>query len=168
MIKLLQLEDANSLRELRLQSLNTDPESFVSTFEFERQFSTNFYQHKIVQFKAPFGYWGIFVSELIGYCQLAPEYLPKLSHLANIYELYLMPKYRHQDHASTLLKHVINQARQVDYLEQIHLHVHGHNLPAINLYKKLGFEHIATRPQVIKEPNNSYQDELFFRLNLTK
>ncbi len=44
--------------------------------------------------------------------------------------------------------------------------VNSLNQPAITLYKKLGFTHIATRKNVVKESNSKYQDEFFFSMNL--
>ncbi len=169
MIRLLTSQDSKEFRHLRLQSLQTDPQAFVSTFDYEVNLSIEHFQNRIhYSTKQPhYGIYGKFQdSKLIGMIQFGDEFLPKIAHRANIYELYVDPKHRHQHLGTDLISHVIKAAQLTPRLEQLLLRVNSTNQAAINLYKKSGFELISTHPKAIKEDDDNYQDELTFLLFL--
>jgi len=194
MIRLLTPDDYLIFRDIRLLSLQTDPLAFISTFDTEKSNSPIYYSERIRYNTKPpiYGYYGQFLddpsthhslksdwkqnqkfdprtqSNLIGYVQLAPDYLPKAAHTAYLYELYIRPEYRGQGYGRQLINHATNQAKTEPQLEQIHLRATSRNTHAINLYKKMGFDHIATRPKAFKEPDATYQDEILMYLPLTQ
>lgn len=80
---------------------------------------------------------------------------------ADITGIAILSEYRKKGLASYLLNTAIEKCREMN-LDNIFLEVRTSNLPAINLYKKLGFEKISIR-------NNYYsngEDALIFVLNL--
>jgi ribosomal protein S18 acetylase RimI-like enzyme len=168
MIRLLSGRDAPAFRDLRLLSLQTDPIAFLSSFEYESQFSIEFFQSRIVaNTRLPhYGYFGNFDQDkLLGYIQLSPEFLPKLRHRANIYELYIHPEQRRRHLAEDLLNHIINVSKLDQSLELLLLHVNSFNQPAIKLYEKLNFVKVADIPQAVKE-HDGYQHEYLYSLSL--
>ncbi|WP_373212255.1 GNAT family N-acetyltransferase [Ruminococcus sp. 5_1_39BFAA] len=64
-----------------------------------------------------------------------------------------------------ILSELIAFAKKAGY-EQIELEVVSSNLPAINLYKKLGFVVYGERPRSFKLKNGNYSDELLMVLAL--
>ncbi|MBI2010065.1 MAG: GNAT family N-acetyltransferase [Candidatus Chisholmbacteria bacterium] len=199
MIRLLTLADSSSYQNLKLQSLQTDPLAFLSSYEREKNFPLSYYQQKIHYTNLPpiFGIYGIFSSrnhnlvtsdggrlslrshdssevesnhlkeaKLVGLAQLSQEYHLKKHHLANIYDVYIDPKLRHQGYAKQLLTHLIQTAKTYSVLEELQLWCNSRNLPAIKLYESLGFTLAATRLNAVKEPDGTYQDELQFSLSL--
>lgn len=169
MIRRLTVDDASQLKDLRLLALKFDPLSFVSTFEMEIRFGTDYHHDKIrTNTKGEiFGIYGYFEeNELIGTVYLSYEWLPKITHTANIYELYVKPDHRGKGIGSALLQMVITKAKSDAELEQLTLRANSKNTKAVNLYKKHGFILYGTRPNGIKEPDDSYQDELYFYLPL--
>jgi len=169
MIRPLVFTDTPSYRELRLQALKTDPGAFLSSYEHESLQPLSYFTYVITRANIPpiFGIYGYLESEkLVGTIQLSPETLPKTAHRAMIYFLYIATGHRHENVASGLLQHLIALAKTVPNLEQLHLCVNGLNIPAISLYEKLGFKKIGTKPQGVKEPDGSYQDEYLYYLSL--
>ena len=80
---------------------------------------------------------------------------------ADITGIAILSEYRKKGLASYLLNTAIEKCRKMN-LDNIFLEVRTSNLPAINLYKKLGFKKISIR-------NNYYsngEDALIFVLNL--
>lgn len=168
MIRLLSPSDSDQLASLRRQSLATDPHAFVSTSIHEENYSADYYRNRIVfNTHPPSGFYGFFESDtLLAYVYFARDNLPKITHLANLFELYVLPEHRHQGIAAKLLTHLIELATNHPQIEQLHLRTNSTNTAAINLYKKLGFTHIGTRKHAIKEDTQIYQDELLFCLYL--
>ncbi len=64
-----------------------------------------------------------------------------------------------------ILSELIASAKQAGY-EQIELEVVSTNVPAVSLYRKLGFEVYGERPRSLKLKNGSYSNELLMILNL--
>lgn len=162
MIRLLTPKDASQVRALRLKSLKTDKDAFISTFEYESQFDVDYFSRKIIfNTQEPiFGYWGIFEQEqLLGYVQLVRERLPKAQHVVSVYELYVLPEKRHSGLGRELMTHILQISREHPEIEQIHLEVSSNNILATQLYLSLGFEITGTTKNAIKFHNN-YQDEI--------
>lgn len=168
-IRLLNSDDSQTYRDFRLLSRQTNPYSFISTLDHDSRLSLQHFQQTITSATKPpiYGIYGVFKQhQLISHLQLSPSYLPKQNHLVYIYEIYTHPKHRHQGHAKTLITHAISLVSNQSHLEQLHLKVNSSNQPAIQLYQSLGFKHIATKPQAIKESPHKYQDEFIFCLHL--
>jgi len=169
MIRLLNISDASLYQATKLKSLQTDPLAFLSSYQKESQFPLDYFQTKIRHATSPpiFGIYAIIKNNnIIALAQLSKEFHPKKSHLANIYDVYVDPKFRGKNLAKKLLTHLIKKAKSYSPLEQLHLCCNSLNQPAIALYKSSGFTQIATRKNAVKEPDNTYQDELLFSLQL--
>ena len=77
-------------------------------------------------------------------------------HIGNIA---VQPEYRNQGIATQLLDNLLEDCKEhgTNYLM---LEVRVSNKPAINLYKKLGFEETVVRKQYYKNPDNTYEDAI--------
>ena len=169
MIRLLTEKDANQYQKIRLQSLKTDPEAFLSTFESESKLPLEYFQHKIRNAEKDqiFGYYGLFEnSRLIAYAQISDGYLAKKKHVAYFYEVYVDPDFRKKGYATQLINFLIDKVRKYKEIEQIELKVNSRNKSAIALYEKLGFKRIAQLPHAVKEPDGTYQDEFIYSFSL--
>lgn len=167
MIRKLTGQDIYHYKKLRLATLKNDPLSWLSTYEAD--LTTQDYQlHNKLGGYPPgsiYGYYGFFDEEtMIGYVQLTDSYLVKKRHIVYIFELCIDPRHRRKSIASQLIKYVIEKAKSISDIEQIHLYVNSKNTPAINFYQKLGFTKVATLPKAVKELDDSYQDEYIFTL----
>ncbi len=83
-------------------------------------------------------------------------------HIGNIA---VHPNYRNQKIASTLLNELLKDCKEhgTNYLL---LEVRASNVPAQNLYKKLGFEEVVVRKKYYKNPNNTYEDAIIMSKNI--
>ncbi len=85
-------------------------------------------------------------------------------HIGN---LAIHPDYRNKGIASSLLDDLLKDCKEhgTTYLL---LEVRASNVPAQNLYKKLGFEEVVTRKKYYKNPDGTYEDAIIMGKNEIK
>lgn len=84
------LEDAEKYRSIRLESLQNSPESFVSSYEEEKDFAIEKFKEQF-QSDNSFTYGAFQENELIGIITLYMDKPYKLSHRAHIGAMYVTP-----------------------------------------------------------------------------
>lgn len=169
MIRPLTPSDSEQFKNLRLETLKTDPDSWYSKYEVEKDFSSQRFAEKIINAIIPpvFGYYGYFEGEkLCGYIQLSDNYWAKKRHVATVSDVCVSPIKRKSGIGSSLVKFVIEKAKEVSYLERLELWVNSPNKAAMNLYKKLGFEKVAEIPNSLKDGDGNYQNENVYILRI--
>ncbi|MEM3833256.1 MAG: ribosomal protein S18-alanine N-acetyltransferase [Thermoprotei archaeon] len=98
-------------------------------------------------------------NEIVGYLSASIEgYFNKVCHLLSIA---VLPEYRNRGIGSLLLKHLIDLIKTKG-IRSIILEVKKDNEPAINVYKKFGFEIIGYRYRYYHDGS----DALIMKLNL--
>src|SRR6185369_7891221 len=108
-IRLLTRDDGPAYQKLRLQSLQENPEAFLSTYENESKLhEKTFSDHLDWAYHPPHhGYFGVFVDgELAGYVQISKTYLDKQAHVVMMNNLYIAPKWRKMGLATRLFDHI--------------------------------------------------------------
>ncbi|MCA0983930.1 GNAT family N-acetyltransferase [Halobacillus yeomjeoni] len=158
-------KDAESYYELRLEALLNNPDSFITTYEQEKQkpdpiktTAERLDSHTSRTF-------GLFEDEkLCGVVTLVKETHPKFAHKATIVAMYVTPECRRKSGAATLLQSLINFARGIN-LEVLHLSVVTENQPARALYEQAGFRPYGLERKAIKLPGR-YLDEEHMELFL--
>ncbi len=167
-IRLLTREDGPIYQQLRLQSLQNDPEAFLSTFENEKKFHENvFSDHLDWAYHPPlYGYFGIFVKNnsgesdvLAGYVQVSKTYLDKQEHVAVLNNLYIAPQFRKKGFASILFRYVFDELKKSDKIERLFLTCSAKNDTALHFYDKMGFVRYGLKEKSIKWANQ-YDDEV--------
>lgn len=83
-------------------------------------------------------YYAIDNDRVVGWCDVFPEKNPRQSHRGGL-GMGLLPEYRGRGLGSKLLASVLEHAKRFG-LEKVELNVYTSNTPAIELYKKFGFE----------------------------
>lgn len=156
-IRLLQPEDAAGYKELRLEGLKKNPESFGSSYEEELGRPTAVYSER---FKAENSvHFGAFEDgQLVGVVSLVRETGFKMKHRANIYAMYVTESSRQKGIGKRLISEAVEKAREWDGVEQIHLAVMSENVPAKKLYSSFGFEVYGKERHALKI-NGVYYDE---------
>lgn len=160
--RLLQASDGAQYQQLRLEALQHDPEAFYATFESEQLRHEQAFQTELdISYNPPyFGYYGAFFDQqLIGFCQVNRSYLPKQSHVAFIYNLYLSPKYRGQGLAGQLLSHILSQLKAHEHTQVVYLSVLAKNQAARRFYQHFGFKRCGIKPRSAFW-QNAYDDEI--------
>lgn len=167
-IRLLTRIDGPAYQGLRLQSLQTNPEAFLSIFDGEKTLHEDIFSNHLDQsYHPPFlGYYGIFVDdELAGYVQLSQNFLEKQEHIAFLNNLYISPKFRNQGLATQLFDHILAELRDVRSgnerakIERLFLSCTASNKSAYRLYQKLGFRRYGVKVKAIKW-QGKYDDEV--------
>lgn len=129
-------------REVRLQSLLESPHAFGSTYASEAKRSDDEWQN-IIQIALALGNNHIFLAEAdavicgLVWCKLSSTD----SNLAEIFQMWVNPKYRGASIGQQLLKAAIECASQHG-VSIIRLEVSGSNLPAMAFYQSQGFQPI--------------------------
>lgn len=159
------LEDAEKYRSIRLESLQNSPESFVSSYEEEKDFSIEKFKGQF-QSDDSFTYGAFEKNELVGIITLYIDKPYKLSHRAHIGAMYVSPSKRSLGIGKVLMEEAIKKAKSIEGLEQIYLAVVSTNEPAKKLYSSLGFKVFGTEKKGLRLENNLYYDVDFMILFL--
>ena len=123
MIKNLSLADEEAFYKLGLLL----KKKFTSLYNFEEILSSSYQQ-----------IWGYFIeNELVGFVHLSISF-----ESVDIVNIVVNPSFRRRGIASILIENILNIYPNC---EQLFLEVRVDNLPAINLYNKLGFREINRR-----------------------
>lgn len=161
-IRLLTRQDAPAYQALRLQSLQQNPEAFLSTYESESQLHDQaFAEHLDWAYHPPcFGYFGIFIhDQLVGYLQAGKNFLEKQAHVAALYNLYISHQVRHHGLASRLMQTVLDRLQHEAQIERVYLSCTAKNPAAYRLYRRLGFQRIGIKAKAVKW-QGVYDDEI--------
>ena len=161
-IRLLTKHDGAEYQALRLESLQINPEAFLSSYETESALhDAVFADHLDWAYHPPYyGYFGVFIDdELAGYLQSAKNFLEKQDHIAYLYNLYVAKRYRHRGLAQLLITHVTEILQNQAKVERVFLSCTAQNPAAYRLYKKMGFRRIGVKVKAIKW-NGHYDDEI--------
>ena len=154
-IRTLHLNDALSIRKLRLEALLDSPEAFGSSYEEEREYPLKKFKDRLESGCT----LGAFLhEELVGMITVIQETRNKTKHKANIFGMYVSPVQRGQGIGKNLMIEAIKQAKTLKGIEQIHLTVVTSNDAAKHLYLSLGFEIYGREKHALKI-GDSYLDE---------
>ncbi|QCR31036.1 GNAT family N-acetyltransferase [Lysinibacillus sp. SGAir0095] len=160
-IRILNEADAQIYQSLRLRGLQTDPESFGSTYEREVNFPIEAVEERIRQGEDRF-VLGAFNEEgsLVGVVRFMRATDRKSRHKGDIYGMYVAPEVRGQGVGKALMMESITRAKDFDGVEQIHLQVVSKNKSAKKLYQSLGFETYGVEPRGLKEGDEYFDEDL--------
>jgi RimJ/RimL family protein N-acetyltransferase len=154
-------QDAESLRELRLQALIESGESFRSSYEEERRRSTDDFEDMLKRGEGEpgRGILGAFRDEeLVGMIGFNRAEEVQARHKAHVWGVYVVPAHRWQGIGRNLLNEAVARLRRLPGLEQIHLSVMTNNVGGRSLFTKLGFEPYGIERRAMKH-RGRYFDE---------
>ncbi len=160
-VRLLGADEAQALRDLRLEALTRDAASFASNAETETAKPLSWFGERIEE-----GVLGAFAGgELVGMAGYSRHANPKQRHKATLYGMYLRADHRGSGVAGKLVAGVITHARG-EGVEILLLAVNAANLRAIRLYELAGFVQYGLEPRALKQPDGSYSDDELYWLPL--
>ncbi|WP_010289515.1 GNAT family N-acetyltransferase [Kurthia massiliensis] len=158
-IRILTKDDASNYLAIRHRAVKEEPESFLPTYEEERQKDVDTYEEMLAD--ALSKTYGVFDNhELVGVTTVVQNGHEKMKHIAQIVGVYLAPEHRGKGYSKAMFERIVNDARQNDELEQLRLSVVDTMVPAIKLYERMGFEILCPDPKVMKMPDGKYLNEL--------
>jgi len=87
-------------------------------------------------------------KEILGFIIVVKDQIDRV----NIINFLINPKYHHKGYGTYLLQRTIQKIKELNKIKKIVLNVQLHNLAAINLYRKFGFE-------ILEKIENYYQSK---------
>jgi ribosomal protein S18 acetylase RimI-like enzyme len=165
-IRILTAEDANEWWKLRRQALESDPEAFSASSDEHQRLGL-----QDVRMRLGTGAQDSFVvaalqdGRLVGMAGFCRETGAKTRHKGRIWGVYVTPEKRQGGIGRKLLELLLERARAIDGLDQIHLSVTTTQAAAAQLYRSLGFEPFGIEPRALKI-GGRYIDEEYMLLRL--
>lgn len=159
-IKILNVNDLNDFKNIRLAALLNAPKMFGSSHAVEVKKPLTFFQD-CLRNSVVFGAYH--EEQIVALATLTRETAEKLSHKAVLSSVFVKPEFREKGIANKLLSSVLEYSK--GHVEQILLTVATDNKSAISLYKKFGFQIYGAEPKALKN-NMEYGDELMMKLFL--
>jgi ribosomal protein S18 acetylase RimI-like enzyme len=151
--------DAESYRALRHEALLKNPEAFGSSYEDEKGNEASHYRQRLDN-KLTYTFGAFEEGQLVGVVTLVPEGKVKLKHRANIFAMYVTSSQRGRGIGKALVKTAIQQAQELNIVEQIHLTVTSSNEPAKKLYAFLGFKAYGVEKNALRIDGTYYDEDL--------
>ncbi|WP_224998806.1 GNAT family N-acetyltransferase [Cesiribacter sp. SM1] len=143
-IRQLTEQDAVAYRELRLESLQEAPYAFSSSYEEEALYSLEHFAAWLKPLGSPPESYvlGAYTDAhaLVGTITFKRDTRLKARHKSMIYAMYTQASTRGHGVGKALVEEVIQRAKKMEGLEQIHLWVLHSTTSAANFYKKCGFQ----------------------------
>lgn len=170
-IRALNIEDAATYHAFRLEGLKLYPDAFRSAYEDDIKKPIEWAKKRIVPSSDnPNGFvLGVFEDEttqqLIGATSLEASSARKVKHVAHVLGMLVAPAHTRQGIGNALLQDLIDRARTISYVEQLHLTVTSTNSTAIALYERHGFTKDGIERRALKI-DEQYFDKLHMSLLL--
>ena len=153
-IEIIQLSpsDWQTYKQIQLEALQNDPQAFGSSYDEWTHFSDEKWQERPTnpattlfiakKDTAPIGLVGIYIN-------------PKEEHkVAEIWGMYVNNSYRGMGIGKRLITSALEKTVSLPTVEKVKLMVNIDQIPAIELYKKLGFQIIETTDYLLGDGKN--------------
>lgn len=136
-------------KEIRLKSLQGDPQAFGSTYEAELQFSEEKWKERstnknTITLVAKEG------KELVGIVGAHWENYEKTKHIAHIWGMFVDKDYRGQGIGKMLMEEIERRAKQRGQTKKIKLEVVVKQEVALEMYKKLGYRLVGKQEKQLR------------------
>lgn len=152
------VEDAEALRELRLEALANHPQAFAADYALTAAESSEIWANRLrdnaLENKATISI-AEFDRQLIGMAGISPGHWPKTRYCGVIWGVYVKAAWRGYHLAEALIEECIDWGRAHEMVIT-KLGVVTTNLPAIRCYSRCGFTIYGIDPKVI------YYDGVFY------
>jgi ribosomal protein S18 acetylase RimI-like enzyme len=165
-IRKLNSSDAEDYVRLRLEALRENPEAFVTTYEETVSIGHEALVQKTAKRLSSQEAFtiGAFVEErLVGVVTFMREQKTKQRHKGSVFAMYVTPSERGKGIGKRLLEELIERAKRLNGLEQLHLTVVSNNDAAVQLYRSLGFEVYGTERNAMKFEEQYWDEWLMVR-----
>lgn len=158
-IRVLNEQDTQAYRTIRLNALKNSPESFGSSYEEEADFTDERFLQRLIKPNS-FTYGAFEEDQLVGICLLAFQPRKKMNHRAEIFSMYIEPDFRSKGVGKKLIMQAIKAAHERKTVEQIYLTVVSSNKVAKALYISLGFKTYGIDKRAMRYKDVYYDHEL--------
>ena len=157
-VRLLDIDDAEQYRALRLKGLRTDPGAFGSVYELESTLPLENFEDRLKYSSRQFVVGGFDEDRLVCVASFIRRDGPKSRHKGNLQAMYCEEKYRVKGIARDVVTYLIDKVRKIQGIEQLILAVVTENVRAKAFYEAFGFEIYGTEPRAMFD-GEKYYDE---------
>jgi RimJ/RimL family protein N-acetyltransferase len=160
LIKIVKLTEADYelYRNIRLEALVSDPESFSTSYFHESAQEDVYWQNKLINNDV----FAVFdLDKIVGCCGFYIMPGDRFEHRGVIWGVYISSPYRGKNLAGFLLDEVISFASSK--VAQIHLSCMIENIAAVKLYKKKGFRVYGVEPKTVRIGQKYFDDFLMVK-----
>lgn len=172
LIRPLRSSEAASYREIRLEGLRLHPDAFTSSYEEEAALTEADFAARIPG-TPPDVILGAFVgdaggpSAIVGVVGFHAGTRLKQRHRADVWGMYVRHAARGRGIAGALLGRIVQHARGIAGIEQVHLTVEAGNPAARAVYQAAGFLAYGIDRRAVKLGPGEYRDAEMRVLDLT-
>ncbi|PDS77908.1 GNAT family N-acetyltransferase [Rhizobium sp. L43] len=157
-IRLIQADEVEVFRRIRLEALRAEPSSFASRYEdwevlFDEEWANRLTEPVFIAFQD---------GEPVGIMGLFRQRPSKMAHRATIVMVYVRANLRGTGLAGKLLAAVSDHARDIG-VRQLELFVSAENPAAIRFYQRQGFAEIGRIPGGVLEEGREIDDVMMAR-----
>lgn len=135
--------DWEKFRDIRLESLVSDPYAFGSSFDKEKEYTEEKWRSRLKPYSLDSKQWYSFLqnkdAKIIG---MIGAYVPE-DDIPIIIGVYVNKNFRDKGLGTILLNDIINKIRRKTIYISCMLSVNTDQIPAVKLYKKAGFKVIG-------------------------
>ena len=149
--------DAEDYRNIRLEALYNNPDSFCTMYDEEAIATINNFRDRIPTIDNNFILGGYKNKDLVGIVAFHQGSRIKDKHKAYIRSMYVRPEFRKEGIGKLLLNDLIRRAKAIQEIEILLLDVVTNNLAAKQLYLSFGFQTYGIEEMAYKL-NHQYFD----------
>ncbi|WRN01198.1 GNAT family N-acetyltransferase (plasmid) [Staphylococcus aureus] len=142
-IRILNKNDVNEFRELRLKGLKTDATAFGSTYERENGFTLEKFKTRLEESDSKFVVGGFDDGSLVCIATFIRKDGEKDKHKSMLVGMYCSKEYRGTGIAKNVVEFILEKARNLEGLKIINLMVVSENLRAKAFYESFGFKNMV-------------------------
>ena len=164
-IKKLTKHDAPDYRNIRLEALSNNPDSFGTMYQEEAIMTMDKFRERIPVDNNNFILGCYQDRKLIGIVAFHQESRIKVKHKAYIRSMYIKPECREKGIGKLLLNELIERAKAINEIEILLLDVVTNNLIAKQLYLSFGFQIYGIEKMAYKL-NHQYFDMEYMSLRI--
>ena len=159
-IRYLTANDANAYWDVRLEALESESEAFGSSPDEHRALSMDVVASRLTSDNGETFVAGAFHGKrLVGTAGFYRGKEVKQCHKGHIWGVYVSRNFRGRKLGRDLLRAVFECAASINGIEQLMLAVTTTQLPALKLYRSLGFEPYGREPKALKIGDRYFDEE---------
>ncbi|MFN2385096.1 MAG: GNAT family N-acetyltransferase [Thermoanaerobaculia bacterium] len=152
-VRRLRPEDAEAFMVLRREALEREPFAFSSSPEEDQALSHDFLRRTLAGRNQAI--FGGFAGRLVGSAGVYQDEQRKASHKAHVWGVYVAPAHRGSGLGRSLMAAVLQFARGLPEVTQVHLGVADRAQAAMGLYESLGFVTWGTEREALRIADES-------------